>query len=352
MTTSDEDLKDYGDKTSPANTRRKITLKDVAVRADVSVSTASRALKGSRGISETVNERVRTAAKALGYISTGVPDVGVTILSTMNMTEVGHVEFIQGLMVGIERECRNLNIKPSVSMISPGQSILDMPVFEKPKQACLLLSYQDDKLIQSLCDKGIPAFIINGFDPAMRLSSVAPANHMGGRLATEHLIGLGHQRILNLTYTDRATICQRLAGYKQGLENAGLDYDDELVVNLAAMRTDVAYSAIKAHLRDKPKVPFTAVQCCNDSVALGAMAALTEAGYRVPEDVSIVGFDDIPTAAIALSPLTTIHVEREKMGAWAVRRLMDQTQHRDDVHTYTEFSVKLVERSSTGTCPG
>ena len=327
--------------------KKKITLKEVADGANVSVSTASRALKGSRGISDVVNKRVRQMAEELGYISVGQPDIGVTILSTLNMTEVGHVEFIQGLMAGIERECKALNIKPTMSMVGPGQNVIDLPVFKRQRQACLLLSFQDDQLIQALCEKNIPAFIVNGFDPMMRLPAVAPANHMGGRLAAKHLLSLGHKRILNLTYTDRATICQRLAGFKQGLANAGLAFNPELIIDLEAMRTDVAYNVIKNYLQTKPKPDFTAVQCCNDSVALGAMAALIEAGYRIPDDVSIIGFDDIPTAAIAMSPLTTIHIEREAMGAWAVQRLMDQVRQRAEVNTYTEMSVRLVERSST-----
>ncbi|MEJ2043363.1 MAG: LacI family DNA-binding transcriptional regulator [Reinekea sp.] len=329
--------------------KKKVTLKDVADSANVSISTASRALKGARGISEPVNARVRQIAEELGYTIIGQLDVEVTILSTMNITEVGQVEFIQGLMHGIEQTCKELNIKPTISMVGSGQKAADLPVFKRQKQACLLLSFHDNQLIDALCTNNIPAFIVNGFDPMMRLPAVAPANLMGGRLAVEHLIGLGHQRILNLTYPDRVTICQRLAGFKQGLAEAGLNYNSELVIDLEAMRTDVAYSVIKDYLSKHSSLNFTAVQCCNDSVALGVMAALTEAGYRIPGDVSVIGFDDISTAAMAMPSLSTIHAEREAMGAWAVRRLLDTVQNGEGaVHTYTEMAVRLVERGSTG----
>jgi LacI family transcriptional regulator len=88
--------------------------------------------------------------------------------------------------------------------------------------------------------------------------------------------------------------------------------------------------------------------CCNDACAFGAMAALTESGLGVPSDVSVVGFDDIPAAALNSVPLTTIRVEAEDIGARSVNRLIERIRSQDNLATYTETAVKLVVRDSTG----
>ncbi len=328
--------------------RGKVTLKEIAKAADVSISTVSRALKGGRGISKAVNERIQSVAEQLGYSGVSTPDVSVHILSTMNRTEVGHVEFIQGLMTGINNECKTLGIVPSISMINQGQHELPLPSTKDKRQAYLILSFHDDKLFDQMVAQKTPAVLVNGFDPMMRIAAVAPANRLGGRLAVQHLIDHGHRRILNMTSTDRSTICARLDGFKEGLANAELPFDDRLVIDLEAMRTDIAYVAMKERLKAKGGADFTAVQCCNDSVAFGTMTALMESGFRIPGDISIIGFDDIPTASMAASPLTTIQIGREAIGALSVRRLMEQLRNPDDAKTYTECAVKLIERASTG----
>lgn len=333
---------------NPLQNQGKVTLKEIAKAADVSISTVSRALKGGRGISKSVNDRIQNVADQLGYSGISVPDVRVHILSTMNKTEVGHVEFIQGLMTGINAECKALAIVPTLSMVHQGQHELLSSTDKGKRQAYLILSFQDEDLLNQLTEKNIPAVLVNGFDPLMRIVAVAPANRLGGRLAVQHLIDHGHRKILNMTSTDRSTICQRLDGFKEGLAQANLTFDPGLVIDLEAMRTDIAYMAMKKRLQEKGGADFTAVQCCNDSVAFGTMTALLESGFRIPEDISIIGFDDIPTASMASSPLTTIHVGREALGALSVKRLMEQMRNPDDAKTYTECAVKLVQRASTG----
>ena len=114
------------------------------------------------------------------------------------------------------------------------------------------------------------------------------------------------------------------------------------------MRSNVAYEAIKERIEAKRGRDFTAILCCNNSCAFGAMAALTGMGLSVPGDVSVVGFDDIPTAALNSVPLTTIRVEAEDIGARSVSRLVERIRSQDSLATYTETAVKLVVRDSTG----
>ena len=114
------------------------------------------------------------------------------------------------------------------------------------------------------------------------------------------------------------------------------------------VRTDVAYAAVKGRLEQPQGRDFTAIQCCNDASAFGAMTAVMEAGLRIPEDVSIVGFDDIPTASMSSCPLSTVWVECEQLGASAVRRLVERMKAPDALTTYTEYAVRLVVRDSSG----
>ena len=132
------------------------------------------------------------------------------------------------------------------------------------------------------------------------------------------------------------------------MQEAGLEPEAGLTVELEAMRTDLAYRAVRQRLAAKGGCDFTAIVCYNDSCAFGAMAALTEAGLSVPGDVSIVGFDDIPTAVLNSVPLTTIRVEAEDIGARSVTRLIERMRGQDNLATYTETAVRLVVRDSTG----
>jgi DNA-binding LacI/PurR family transcriptional regulator len=142
-----------------------------------------------------------------------------------------------------------------------------------------------------------------------------------------------------------------MEGHRKAMTEAGLTDDDALVIELAAMRTAVTYQTVDKRLSRPGGADFTAIQCCNDASAFGAMTALREAGYRIPEDISIVGFDDIPTAGMAAPPLTTIRVDCVHIGVTAVRRLVERLRDPDLPASHTEFAVELIKRASTGPVP-
>jgi DNA-binding LacI/PurR family transcriptional regulator len=215
----------------------------------------------------------------------------------------------------------------------------------------LLFSVQHEDLVKLLAERSIPAVIVNGREPLMRLDAVAPANRTGGYLGASHLLQLGHRKILNLSFSPRPTIRDRIAGSRLAMQEAGVELNDDLTIELEAMRTNLAYQAIKYRLDSRGGQDFTAILCCNDACAFGAIAALTEAGLRVSDDVSVVGFDDIPTAALNSVPLTTIRVDAQDIGARSVNRLIERIRSQDHLATYTETAVKLVVRESTARAP-
>ncbi len=321
----------------------RVTLRDVAEAVGVSISTASRALNGAPGISGDVRSRIQSAAGRLNYV--GAFAGTATVISDLHVPDGSAGEFNLAVQRGMEKRARELGLTLSVTHALPsGMAWLDP---DGLPSGYLLLSMQREDIIQHLSARAAPAVIVNGREPFMRLDAVAPANRTGGYLGAHHLMQLGHTRILVLAHSPRPTIRDRMAGSRKAMQEAGLELVDDLVIELEAMRTEVAYAAIKQRIETSGR-DFTAILCYNDYCAFGAMAALTEAGLSVPGDVSIIGFDDIPTAALISVPLTTIHVEAEDIGARSVSRLIERIRQQDPLATYTETAVSLVVRDSTG----
>jgi DNA-binding LacI/PurR family transcriptional regulator len=324
--------------------RNRVTLKDIADQAGVSVSTASRVLSGAPGISSAVRAKVGTAAEKLSWADSD-GKFSITVLSRIDIGATGSPDFQQELLAGIEAACVELSIPLSVEFI--GDSATFKPETESLQTGYIALSFDRSEIIDALVLAKTPSVIVNGIDPLMRLDACAAANRSGGFAISQHLLGLGHSRILRLTYNDRRPVHDRFFGSKMAHEDAGVAFDPTLEIKLSAMRTDVAYEAVRRRLANGP-LNFTAIQCCNDASALGAIAATIEAGLKVPDDLSIAGFDDVRAAAISSCPLTTFHVPRRDIGAEGVRLLLRRQRATEAPVLYTELAGYLVERRSTG----
>ncbi len=330
-------------KTDPAP-KGKVTLKNIADHVGVSVSTVSRSLSGAPGISVDVRDKIRSAAKSLDYSGLG-QSYSIIVAVDVHAIESGAGEFMQAVQRGIEAEATTLGLSLSVQHIV----LKSAPIADLGGRAdgYLLLSLQDENVVRQLVTAGTPAVIVNGREPLMRLDAVAPANRAGGYLGTKHLLDLGHRDILFLGHSKRPTIRDRMLGNQRALSEAGIDTKSVQSIDLPEMRADVAYQQVSDFIRQNGAETITAIQCCNDASALGAMAALSEAGLRIPDDISVVGFDDVPAAALNSTPLTTLRVATQDLGARGLNRLLDRIQNPDQLVTYTETAVSLIERAST-----
>ena len=345
-----EDASGTNDTEAAPPARGKVTLREIAEMAGVSISTASRALSGAPGLSDAVRLKIQTTADRLNYAGSTSGGTAVTVLSTIDMGTSGSPDFQVELFAGIERECRDLGIALSYGMMGVGQPT---PLAERSSSGdrlgYVLLSFHDEELVDRLTRDSIPAVIVNGLDPLMRLDAVSAGNRSGGFAATRHLLELGHVRILHLTHSQRLPVRDRLSGAADAMRAAGMVLDEALIDDLAVMRSDVAYAAVRDRLaRPGGLSDFTAIQCCNDASAFGAMTAVTEAGLKVPDNISVIGFDDIPMAAMSSPPLTTVRVPRCDIGAFGLRRLLERIKHPEATATYTEFAGPLVVRGSAG----
>ena len=200
----------------------------------------------------------------------------------------------------------------------------------------------DDEEAVHRCARVVPTVVLdNEFDG---VACVVADNEAGAYTATAHLVALGHRRIAHLAgSSDSAVGRARLAGYRKALLDAGLPCHDSLVVP-GTFDSDAGHAGVGA-LQALPEPP-TAIFCVNDAVALGAMKRLKNMGRRVPDDVSILGFDDIETAAFADPPLTTVRVDQERLGALAAEMLLAAVHHRQAPAERSLVPVELVVRQS------
>jgi DNA-binding LacI/PurR family transcriptional regulator len=329
---------------------RRINQREIAKRAGVSISTVSRVLSNAAGISEAVQQRVLAAADELGYQrneskrSSKIQNVSLlTSLPLAPSIDPFHADVLNG----VEAACGQEGIHLSYATFSNGSSNATL-VFErlrqKPVDALLLLSIDDSALIAQIQTMNLPTVMINVDRRELPIDTFLPDNRQGALLAMRHLIAHGHRRILHITWTKRRTIQRRFEAYQAALAEASIAYDPQLVVEIQ-INAETTYEEMKRRLAEG-KPDFTAVFCANDLAAMGFMRAAQEAGLRIPQDVSVIGFDDIATAAFLSPPLTTIRIEAAELAALAVRRLLDRAATPNLTPIRVSLSCQLSERQS------
>jgi LacI family transcriptional regulator len=204
----------------------------------------------------------------------------------------------------------------------------------------------DTVLLDELRLLGVPLVVVDpAGSPALDAPTIGAANWSGGLAATEHLLSLGHRRIGLIAGPPRL-LCSRarLDGYRAALEGAGLTLDEALVVP-GDFHAESGFAGCEK-LLDLPEPP-TAVFAASDQMALGAIEALRRRGLRVPEDMSVVGFDDLPEVRWSAPPLTTVRQPLADMGKLAARTVLELARDERPDSPRVELGTELVVRSST-----
>jgi LacI family transcriptional regulator len=219
----------------------------------------------------------------------------------------------------------------------------------------MLQPVNDKTYLAELYQQGFPLVFIDdwGYMSQFDVPVVEVDNYNGALQAVRHLIGLGHQRIAIITgplevgSSAVRTSVDRLAGYKDALKEAGLPFDSALVAQ-GDFSEESGYSCITALLdRAETASGFTALFASNDLMAIGAMNALNERGLKVPDDMSVVGFDDIPLDAYIRPALTTVRMPVKEMGKLAVEMLIEQIECKTLTAKKVLFPTELIIRAST-----
>lgn len=328
------------------------TMKEVAQRAEVSVSTVSHVINETRFVSEDVRSRVLAVIAELDYIPSAVARslkhqrTRIVGMMTPNNSNPYFAEITRG----IEDACfeAGFNVILCNSDDDPRKQTSYIRVLMEKQVDGLIItpSGADEDLGDLLSSARKPLLILDREVENIEADFVTVDHELGGYLATNHLIELGHRHIACIAGPSHLSpAIQRLAGYRRALSSANLQLDADNVVT-SGFTSASGYTAMQRLLAMNPKP--TAVFACNDLTALGAICAATNAGLSLPKDLSIVGFDDIELAAFTSPPLTTVAQPKYQLGALAAGMLIDRIAQRREQPQRKILRPELRIRKSTG----
>lgn len=325
---------------------RRVTIKDVAIAAGVSVATVSKVVNGRDGIAAATSARVLRIVDQLGYetslIASSMRKQRTQVIGVL----VAEFEpFALQLLEGISSALQETpyDILAYAGSVSLGEHA----GWERRSLSRLGGTLVDGAIIVTptvaIDDASVPVVALDPHTGPTGPAVIDTDNFGGGRMATEHLIGLGHRRIAHLRgRTDLASAQQREAGYRDALAAAGIAVDEHLILD-GGYRAATTTAAAEAMLtrEDHP----TAVFAANDVTALEVIRVATARGLRVPDDLSVVGFDDLPSAGASRPGLTTIRQPLLEMGASAVHLLLSMLGGGPSEHI--RMPAELILRDST-----
>jgi LacI family transcriptional regulator len=337
-----------------------ITCRDVARVAQVSPGTVSRVLSKKPNVNLEIQRRVLKAVEATGYIYTprkrgsvesaaSEPEVKRTFIFCVSDDVVpGSPDaYFYQVLRGAEAECglHNCNLQYLTLSNNPQAMSRTKADIQSGNIAGLILVNPNSReLIKGLAQLQLPLVLVDPYFDEDEIDLVSSDARKGAVLAVNHLVKLGHRNIALINGPISYSMARRKDGYRAALEEADLPYIPELNVrnSLTVSGGETAVNTILE--RGKP---FSAIFCANDNLAFGAIRALNAAGLRVPEDVSIVGFNDVDTAALLPPALTTVNANLEGKGMVAVQRLLSRINYPGQAVFQSILPVRLIERSST-----
>lgn len=329
-----------------------ITIRDVAREAGVSVATVSRVLNNSGPVHEHTRRRIDEVAKRLRY----TPNGAARTLSTRRTQTVGvllpdlYGEFFSEVIRGIDQVVQEAGWHLLVSSSHNERAEIEaaLQVMRGRVDGLVVMSPDLDAhaLAQNLPDR-LPVILLNCEVEDRVYDSLNIDNHGGACAMVQHLLALGHRRIGLITGPTRNHDArERLRGAREALESAGVAADPSLV--LEGDFSESSGHAAMQRLLEVDSAP-TAVFALNDSMAVGGLSALGEAGVRVPEQMAVAGFDDIPIARYVSPPLTTVRVSIPELGSRATRRLFEAMASRNGHERRQDLLLtELVVRRSCG----
>lgn len=347
-------------------------MREVAAEVGVSVATVSNAYNRPDQLSGELREKIMAAAEKLGFSG---PDpfgrglrrgkagaIGVLYTDRLSyaFTDPAAVMFLEGVALAAEKEGLGM-------LLLPGG-----PIDERDREAVVgaavdgMVVYcvaDNDPLLRLVLQRNIPSVFVD-LGAEFREPAVGIDDERGARQLAEHLVELGHKKfaVISFWFNDQTTngitslerqgeiinldTRARLSGYRQVLEDAGIDWTDVPVYEIRENNPEQGRLAA-AELLDAEDPP-TAIFAMSDQLAFGVMEAAREWGLDVPEDLSVVGFDDVPESTRSNPPLTTIHQPHVEKGKKAGERLISIIAGEDDVEEETEvLPIELVVREST-----
>jgi LacI family transcriptional regulator len=363
--------------------RVSVNVTDVAKRAAVSPGTVSRVLNNNPNVEINLRLRVMEAVNQLGYVyrqrkttqsvevaesteeasleatdrnnnskpSRAKPSIReVTFcfragISPQYTPDVGNTYFPLVLQ-GAEMECRasGLHLRYRIIEDSADELLVARAALLASKaEALLLVNFVDRTLVNGLLELNLPAVLVDHYFPDLPLDAVSSDSFYGGLQVVQHLIVRGHRRIAFVNGLPHYTVIRRFDGYREALAQAGIAYNPAY---LLPGDLDLEAGIRAADQFVEQHLDCTAVFCANDNMALGFIQGLAKHNLRVPDDISVVGFDDVDVAKLVAPPLTTVQANASMLGHIAIRKLLDRVAAPTLSYTQTLVRVALVERES------
>lgn len=327
----------------------KVSVRKISEETGFSPATVSNALNHKKGVNADTAKRILEVARIMGYTETSRITKVKFVMIKRNGMVIEDTPFFTQMLRGIEQECRNMGLELIVQNLSLHDDSFrrDISAVQSDKSCAVILLATEflDEDMWIIRGMKVPFVVIDFWNENYTFDAVMATNQDSARSAINFLIERGHKEIGYLAGSFRIKPFRgRAAGYQQALEKAKIPYKKEYVVTLTP-NISGAYEDMKKHLERDPALP-TAFFADNDIIALGAMKAMKERGIRIPEDVSVIGFDDVSYSAISEPPLTTMRVPKEELGRQAVRRLNEIIRDNDTVKMKMQICTDFVERAS------
>lgn len=336
----------------------KVTMKDIAKRLNISINAVSIALNDKVGVSEEMRLEILRTADEMGYINQKRQYLSVfsksnlCILMQSYYADTGH--FYSIVLHSIVEQAKTFGYFTILNYFEDNRFVIPECIVNRKVAGILIVGKISDVHLMTLKKNGIPIVLVDYTSLCTPCDCVLTHNKQGGYMMTSHIIEKGYQKIGFFGDLDYSfSFHDRFMGYRQSLIKNRIvdqeDIDDYIHrysyvkgIEKHILSNDIVEIMKILSTKELPEV----LVCANDSNAFAVMSALTQMGMKVPDDVSVVGFDDTPLCEKAIPKITTIQVQKKLMGEVAVSKLVDRI-HRKETVTMTQLlSVKIVERDS------
>ncbi|STY62921.1 HTH-type transcriptional repressor PurR [Mannheimia haemolytica] len=329
------------------------TIKDVAKYAGVSTTTVSHVINKTRFVAEDTTKAVWEAIKALNYSPSAVArSLKINTTKSIGMIiTTSESPFFAEIVLAVEEFCYSkgysLFLCNTQNKLEKIQNHLDMLIKKRVDGILVMCSEYTANSFDIFENSNIPMVIMDWGRSDERSDIILDHSVEGGYIATQHLIENGHQDIAVITGNrDKEIARTRFEGFKKALSEAGLSIREEWIQE-GDFEPEGGYECMNNLLKSSEKLP-TAVFCFNDSMALGAISAITEKGLNVPQDISVIGYDNVHSSRFYAPPLTTIHQSKSRLGSAALELLLERIEDNENAKEpkVLEFFPELVKRKS------
>ena len=327
----------------------KVGIKQISELSGFSVSTVSNVLNNKKGVNANTAQKILDIAREIGYMPASKSGRIKLVMYQKSGKILVETPLINALLDGVETECRKNGFDTVIYTLRENDLKFEVQLSallnDRSSGILLLATEMEEADIHKFTDLDAPIVVVDAWFEREYFDTVLMNNTDSVINAAEYLIENGHTKIGSLcsNITIQNFIYRRM-GLTQAMERHGLKLEKQYCVSLNPT-INGAYEDMRTYLQSSPKLP-TAYIADNDIIAMGALKALIESGCKVPEEVSIIGFDNMPFSEMMSPRLTTLDVPKRELGIVAVRRLMQQINGESLVPMRTELLTRLIKRDS------